>query len=159
MDCHYQVFCVVCVYVYTQHTYFSIYLFIHVHVQTIWCLYMHISIYLSISIYLYISFYLYLPYPAFVHCGISWGPFNYTMVELQVLSFTILLWTLFYINNKLLKDSEYTSLLSYVLLLLLVSPQRIHLPSPQLLLHNFHGVFLQGLSCTLECMRSTFRLP
>lgn len=153
MGCHYQVFCVVCVYVYTQHTYFSIYLFIHVHVHTIWCL--HIYIY----IYVYITFYLYLSYPSFVHCGISWGPFNYTMVELQVLSFTILLWTLFYINNKLLKDSGYTSLISYVLLLLLVSPQRFYLPSPQLLLHNFHGVFLQGLSCTLECRRSTFRLP
>ena len=118
-----------------------------------------VSIYMYIYIYIYTFFFLYLPCSAFVHCAISWGPFNYTMVELQVLSLTILLWTLFYINDKSLKDSGYTSLLGYVFLLLPVSPQRIHLPSPQLILHNFHGVFLQGLSCTLECRLSTFRLP
>ena len=138
-------------YTHNIHTLAYIYLYM--------CMFTLYDVYIYIYIYVYITFYLYLPYPSFVHCGISWGPFNYTMVELQVLSFTILLWTLFYINNKLLKDSGYTSLISYVLLLLLVSPQRFHLPSPQLLLHNFYGVFLQGLSCTLECRRSTFRLP
>lgn len=55
MGCHYQVFCVVCVYVYTQHTYFSIYLFIHVHVHTIWCLYMHIYTSIYICLYNFLS--------------------------------------------------------------------------------------------------------
>ena len=88
------VFFVWCVCMYTHNINTLAYIYLYMCMFRLYDVY--ICIYLYIYLYLYISFYLCLPYPAFVHCGISWGPFNYTMVELQVLSFTILLWTLLY---------------------------------------------------------------